>query len=322
MGNTRYRLNPNTLSFEKQEKSVNRRIRIFLLYFGAVLVLATAMSWIFLSYYETPGMKSVKQENKELRTQYENLGKKLGAIESTLSQIQEHDDNLYRVMFGSDPIPATVRKAGFGGVDKYSELESFRDADYIIETARRIDLLSKQTYIQAKSYEELIKLATSHEQELASTPAIIPIANNELSFTSSGFGMRRHPVYKIPKFHYGIDFVAPMGAKIYATGDGVVESVKQGNGYGKHIVINHGFGVETLYAHLIRFNVAEGQKVKRGDLIGFVGNTGISTAPHLHYEVHKNGKAVNPVNFFIKDVTPEEYSQILASSKNIAQPLD
>jgi murein DD-endopeptidase MepM/ murein hydrolase activator NlpD len=323
MSYTRYKLDPKTLTFEKQEVHLGNKMRKAIYYGTVTIILAVVLSSFIIRNYETPRMKNLKKENRELRTQYVNLDEKLQTIEEVLVQIQKRDDNLYRVMLNSEPIPSSVRKAGSGGASKYSEFESFRDAESIIGTARKVDLLSKQAYIQAKSYEEVYGMALNREKELASTPAIIPISNHDLNSTSSGWGMRVHPIYKVPRFHYGIDFVAPTGTPVYATADGVVTTVKTlSDGHGRHIIIDHELGIETLYAHLSRFNVSEGQKIKRGQLVGYVGNTGTSTAPHLHYEVHRNGKAVNPINYFFKDITPEEYDQILAISSNIKQSLD
>jgi murein DD-endopeptidase MepM/ murein hydrolase activator NlpD len=323
MSYTRYRLDPKTLTFEKQELHLGKKMRKAIYYGVVTLVLAVVISGFIISNYETPRMKSLKKENHELRAQYNNLDDKLQTIEQALAQIQKRDDNIYRVMLNSEPIPTSVRKAGFGGASKYTEFEVFRDAEHIVNTARKVDILSKQAYIQAKSYEEVLGLALTREKELASTPAIIPIANHDLNFTSSGWGMRIHPVYKVLRFHYGIDFVAPTGTPVYASADGTVSTVKTlSDGHGRHIIIDHGFGFETLYAHLHRFNVSEGQKVKRGQLIGYVGSTGLSTAPHLHYEVHRNGKAVNPINYFFKDLPHEDYQQILAVSSNVKQSLD
>lgn len=323
MSYTRYRLDPKTLTFEKQELHLGKKMRK-LMYMGiATIIFGILFSGFIISHYETPKMKNLKKENKQLRTQYKSLDEKLGTIEEVLTQIQKHDDKIYRVMLNSEPIPSTVREAGFGGDNKYADLESFTDADFIISTSKKIDMISKQAFIQAKSYEEVLSLAYSHERELASTPAIIPVNSRDLNFLSSGWGMRIHPIYKVPRFHYGIDFVAPKGTRVYATADGVVSSVASlYDGHGKHIVIDHGFSYESLYAHLSKFNVSEGQKVKRGDLIGFVGNTGTSTSPHLHYEVHQNGKAINPVHFFIKDISPEDYQEILANSSSVRQSLD
>ena len=227
------------------------------------------------------------------------------------------------MIFEAEPIPPSVRSAGFGGVNRYIDLQGYESADLVIETAQRLDKISKKLYVQSKSYDEVINLAKNKEKMVACVPAIMPIANKDLRRTASGWGWRIHPIYKIRKFHYGMDFTAPTGTEIYASGDGVVEVVENSlRGYGKRIVIDHGFGYKSLYAHLNDFNVKRGQKIKRGEVIGFVGSTGTSTAPHLHYEVFKNNKKVNPVHYYFNDLTPEEFDKMIFISSNSGQSFD
>jgi murein DD-endopeptidase MepM/ murein hydrolase activator NlpD len=231
-----------------------------------------------------------------------------------LSNLHERDDNVYRVIFEADPIPSSIRSAGVGGVNRYKSLidADLEREDLIIETYKTIDQLKKQMYIQTKSYDEILTLARDKQSLYASMPAIQPVSNQELKRLSSGFGMRTDPILKVPKMHEGVDFSAPRGTPIYATGDGVISAVKTSfGGYGKHIIIDHGFGFETLYGHMDRFEARQGQKIKRGELIGYVGNTGKSTAPHLHYEVFKDGRNVNPVHYFYQDLNDDEYEEIL-----------
>ncbi len=323
MGNTKYRFNPKTLTYEKIEKSFSKVLLRVSLYLTIVLIVALGLSAFFLSEFDTPAMKALRKENTELLTQYESLNEKLAQIENVLDQIQVRDDNIYRVVFNNDPIPESVRKAGFGGVDNYSKFESFDNNNIVLNTSKKIDIISKQAYIQAKSYEDLLSQAITKEKELSSIPAIMPLSNKDLTYTSSGWGMRMHPVYKVPRFHYGMDFVAPKGSPIYATGDGKVSSIQSlRTGHGKHIVVDHGFGYETLYAHLSAFNVKVGDKVKRGQVIGFVGSTGTSTASHLHYEVLKDGVNVNPMHYYFMDLTPDEYEKMVAISSNIKRSFD
>lgn len=323
MGVPKYRFNPETLTYEKIEKKFSRKLLSLLGLFSVALILASGITAILLFNYETPEVKSLKQEKQELLSQYNMLNDKLAQVENVLDEIQVRDDNIYRVIFDSDPIPDAVRKAGFGGVDNYEELESYTDNELVLNTTKKLDIISKQAYIQAKSYEDVLNMAMGKEKELSSTPAIMPVSETDLTYTSSGWGMRMHPIYKVPKFHYGMDFVAPRGTKVYATGDGKVISVKtQRTGHGKHITIDHGFGYETLYAHLSGFNVRVGQKVKRGEVIGFVGSTGTSTAPHLHYEVFVNGKNVDPKYYYFKDLTPEEFDELVAASSNVGRSFD
>ncbi len=326
MAKKKYKFNPSTLSYERVGVSFKEKFKKILTYFSSSLSLAIVMVVIFLNFYESPRSKNLKRENQRLLTQYELMSHDLDRIETVLEDLQERDDNIYRVIFESEPIPASIRKAGFGGTNKYSHLENLNNSELIIETARKLDVVAKEAYIQSKSYDEVLKMALNKEKMLSSIPAIMPVANEDLKRTASGWGYRIHPIYKVRKFHYGMDFTAPTGTPIYATGDGEVTEIKGSkrshSGYGLVIKIDHGFGYETLYAHMNGFNVRKGQKVKRGDIIGFVGNTGGSTAPHLHYEVHRNGSAVNPQYYYFKDLTPQEYERMIAISSNIGQTLD
>ncbi|MDR2910039.1 MAG: M23 family metallopeptidase [Bacteroidales bacterium] len=326
MGKKKYRFNPDTLSYERIDVSLKERFSKLLAYLSSSLALALVIVVVFVNFYETPRSKMLKRENQRLLTQYELLQKDMGKIEDVLDEIQQRDDNIYRIIFESEPIPSTVRKAGFGGSNKYSELENMSNAELVIETSRKMDVISKQTYIQSKSYDEVLKLALDKEKMLASIPAIQPIANKDLKRTASGWGYRFHPIYKVRRFHYGMDFTATTGTPIYATGDGVVTEIGGSSrsrvGFGLEIIIDHGYGYETRYAHLSAFKAKRGQSVKRGDIIGFVGNTGGSTAPHLHYEVLKNGQAVDPSFFYYKDLSPEEYDRMIEISSNIGQTHD
>lgn len=323
MAKVKYRFNAHTLSYDKIVISFKTKLKRVLALFSTSLVTSVVIAFGILQLYESPKMRSLKKENERLATQYELLYKDLGTIEEVLDEIEQRDNNLYRVIFESDPIPSTIRKAGFGGVNRYSQLESLDNSEIVIKTAEKLDILSKQAYIQSKSYEEVLNFALNKEKLQTSMPAIMPISNKSLKATASGWGFRMHPIYKIRQFHYGMDFTAPVGTKIYATGDGVVKDIQTiSSGYGKFIVINHGFGYETLYGHLSRFNVKIGDEVKRGTVIGFVGNTGTSTGPHVHYEVHKNGKPVNPQYYYFKDLNAQEYEKMVSISSNIGQTFD
>jgi murein DD-endopeptidase MepM/ murein hydrolase activator NlpD len=323
MGGHKYHFNPETLCFEPKKKKAGASLLLIAGFLGFFVIASILISTLFVSHFDTPEMKSLRKENSQLLSQYNFLNTKLGQIESVLDEIQNRDDNIYRVIYGKNPIPESIRKAGFGGVDRYTALESFTDAELVTNTSKKIDIISKQAYIQAKSYEEVLNLALKKDQELSSTPAIMPVSNKDLDFTSSGWGMRMHPVYHVRMFHWGLDFVASTGTKVYATGDGVVSATQSiGDGHGKHIIIDHGFGYKTLYAHLSKFNVKPGEKVKRGQIIGFVGCTGTSTAPHLHYEVYKDGKNVDPKYYFFKDLTPDKFDELVARSSNNGRSFD
>jgi murein DD-endopeptidase MepM/ murein hydrolase activator NlpD len=244
-------------------------------------------------------------------------------IERVLDDIQRTDDNLYRTIFGAEPIPATFRRGGEGGVNRYKSLEGYSNSQLVIETASRLNRIQRQLYLQSKSFDEIIQMAKNKEDMLRSIPAIMPISNRDLTRTASGFGLRMHPIYKIPMFHSGMDFTAPTGTEVYATGDGTVSVVQSlQRGFGKHIVIDHGYGYTSTYAHLNDFNVRRGQRVRRGDVIGFVGNTGTSVAPHLHYEIKLNGNHVDPVNYFFEDLTPDEYERMIEIASKTGQSFD
>lgn len=326
MANKKYKFNPDTLSYESVGLTWKSRLSKILTYLSSSLALALVIVVVFINFYETPKSKVLKRENQQLITQYELLSKDLDKVESVLTELQQRDDNIYRVIFEAEPIPSTVRKAGFGGTNKYSHLESLDNSELVIATASKLDIISKEAYIQSKSYDEVLVMALSKEKMLAALPAIQPITNKDLKRISSGWGYRVHPIYKVRKMHWGQDFTAPIGTPVFATGDGKVTEVKGSKrskvNFGLHLKIDHGYGYETLYGHLNGFNVKRGQKVKRGDVIGYVGNTGGSTAPHLHYEIHKNGKKVNPAYYFFNDLTPQQYDKMIAISSNIGQSLD
>lgn len=322
MGKTKYRFNPETLSFDKIERNLRSLISKILGYLSTGVASGLIFFVIFLQFFDSPETKRLKRQNQQLLSQYNLMNKDLEKISGVLEDIQYRDDNIYRAIFEAEPIPPTVRKAGFGGTNRYSNLESMDNSELIINTAKKLDIISKQTYIQSKSLDDVVKMAMNREKMLANMPSIIPISNKDLKQTASGWGMRIHPIYRIPRFHYGMDFTAPTGSDVFSTGNGIVKEVGRESGYGNIVVIDHGFGYETLYGHLHRSNVKLGQKVNRGDIIGFVGNTGASTAPHLHYEVIKNGQKVNPQNYYFQDLTPDEYEKMIEISSNMGQSFD
>lgn len=323
MAKTKYHFNKHSLKFEEVAVSLRKRLLRVFGFFSTSLVFGAVIVFALYYYFPSPNEKRLRRELEENTFQLELLQERSDKIETVLKSIQERDNTIYRVIFEADPIPESVREAGYGGVDKYAELKNYYDADLLVETSMRIDKLSKQLYIQSKSFDEVFNLAKNKSEMLASIPAIQPVSNKDLKHLASGFGWRMHPVYKINRFHSGIDFTAPTGTEIYSTGNGVVEKVEMnGHGYGNNVVIGHGFGYQTLYAHMSRIKVRPGQKILRGDLIGYVGSTGTSIGPHLHYEVMKNGEKVNPVNFFFNDLTAEEYERTLEIASQNNQSFD
>lgn len=287
---------------------------------GFLVVSAIIGVGIFLAadhYFESPNKAALRKENDELRLYYDLIKNDMSETNQMLGVLQERDDDIYRVVFGVEPIPDEIRSAGTGGSNRYRELleKGLEREELIIDNMKRMDAMKKQMYIQTRSYDEIMEMAAKKEENLASRPAIQPVSNIELKRLASGYGYRIHPIYKVNKMHWGTDFSIKTGTPVYATGDGVIRWTRSDfGGYGKQIEVNHSFGYRTKYAHLSEFIVKKGQKVKRGELIGYSGNTGGSTAPHLHYEVIKDGKKLNPVNFFYKDVTDEQYAEILRLS--------
>ncbi|GIV41267.1 MAG: peptidase M23 [Vicingaceae bacterium] len=323
MTKVKYKFDPHTLKYEKIERGIAFFIKQALSYFSLSLILSAIIVALIFSYVSSPKEKLLEEENKELKLQYEFLNKRVEELSRVLAELQQRDDKIYRVIFETDPIPSEIRQAGFGGSNRYKKFESSSNADLLIETHKKIDILTKQIYIQSKSFDEIVKLIKNKEKMLASIPAIQPIYDLDLTRIASGFGYRIDPIYKTTKFHAGIDFTAPTGTPIYATGDGkVITAGNEGNGYGLHVVLDHGYGYTSLYGHMSKLAVKVGQKVKRGEIIGYVGNTGKSVGPHLHYEVRKNDQPLNPVYYFYNDLTPEEYKKIIDVSNINNQSLD
>ncbi|MCB0456667.1 MAG: M23 family metallopeptidase [Flavobacteriaceae bacterium] len=325
MSKVKYYYDSETLSYRKIERKRGRRLGIFLLYLLASLLsgFLLLLLYINLPNIETPKERELRRELTQMELQFELLNKKMNEAETVLEEIANRDNTIYRVYFEANPIPDEQRKAGFGGVNRYKDLEGFDNSKLIINTSKRLDILTKQIVIQSKSLDEIAILATEKQKLLEAIPAIQPVNNEDLTRMASGFGYRTDPFTKERKFHWGMDFTAPRGTPVYASGNGVVRRADNtATGYGNHIVIEHGFGYESLYGHLFKYNVRVGQKVRRGDLIGFVGSTGRSEAPHLHYEIFKDGERINPINFYYGNLTPEEFAMILAKSQLENQSLD
>lgn len=324
MPNKHYKYDPDTLSYKEVRKGTKYYVKrsLFHLSFGIVISIGLFFAYIYI--FDSPKEKRLKREQHELLAQYEQMNRRLSQIEEVLEDIHIRDENIYRVIYEADSIPVSVRKAGFGGLNRYKDIYNLPSSDLIVETAKKLDIVSRQLYVQSKSFDEIIGLVNKNNEMLRRIPAIMPINNKDLTRTASGWGWRIHPVYKIKKFHEGMDFSAPVGTEVYATGDGTVAAVESSySGYGKHVKIDHGFGYVSLYAHMSKFNVKVGQKVKRGDIIGYVGSTGISTGPHLHYEVVKKGKKVNPqLYYFQEDLDADDYERMIEISTNSNRTFD
>jgi murein DD-endopeptidase MepM/ murein hydrolase activator NlpD len=320
MARIKYYYDTETCKYERIKVS---KWDIFLNSLGIVtlsLILAVLILFISSTYFESPQVSMLKKENQELLNYYNDMQKDFKQVDAMLSALQERDDNIYRVIFEADPIPSTIRQAGVGGTDRYRALreEKIQREDLVIEAYESLDRLKKQMYIQTKSYDDILQMAKNKSAMLAAIPSIQPIPNKDLKRLASGYGIRMHPILKVKRMHAGCDFSAPQGTPIFATGDGEIRKIGRMGDAGNAVIIDHGFGYETKYFHMSGFAVKAGQKVKRGDVIGYVGNTGLSAAPHCHYEVWKDGKHINPVNFFYNDVTDEEFEKLieLASQEN------
>ncbi len=317
----KYHFNTKSLAIEKIHVTFWDRFKVFLRIVLAGMVFSVIVLSIGYTFFDSPKEKMLRREIEQYKTQHQIINDRLEIITSVLRDIEERDDHIYRVIFEAEPIPRTVREAAFGGADRYSHLEGFDNSELISSTMQRIDRISRQLYVQSRSYDEVFDMAKNKADMLASIPAIVPIAKGTERLVS-GFGYRIHPIYKTLRMHTGVDFTAPPGTPIYATGNGrVIKASRDNTGYGLMVEVDHGYGYVTIYAHLSKVNVRPGQVVKRGEVLGLVGNTGLSTAPHLHYEVVRNGKKVNPVNYFFNDLTPEEFEHIIELASRVNQSL-
>jgi murein DD-endopeptidase MepM/ murein hydrolase activator NlpD len=319
MAKAKYRYNPHTLSYDKIELTLRKKILKSLTFLGAGLVIGVMVYGLAYTFIDSPKEKQLKRDNAQMLSQYVILNKRLEQLSTVMEDVQHRDDNIYRVIFEAEPIAEEIRKAGFGGINRYKELEGYNDSELIIKTAEKIDKLSKQLYIQSKSFDEVFQMAKKKEEMLAALPAIQPVQTSRIH----GYGNRMHPVLKYVKFHAGMDFTAPRGTPIYATGNGkVIQSDSKSSGYGNVVRIDHGYNYVTLYGHMSKLNCKVGQKVQRGDVIGYVGNTGLSSGPHCHYEVRKNGNPINPINYYYNDLSPAEYAKMVEMANSPSQSMD
>lgn len=323
MAKTKYIFNTKTLAYEEiKRNSAQKSFRTFLF---LITTLAFSFILILLSFmfFESPKERILKREVSQYELQNQIMNSRLEQMQFVLDELADKDDDIYRVIFEAEPVPNEIRLAGYGGVDRYAKLEGYDNKELLEFTARKLDNVASQIYVQSKSFDEVYEMAKNKEEMLASIPAIQPVKNTDLKRIASYFGNRIDPIYKVKKFHAGLDFSAPKGTPIFSTGNGIVlKTRKSKRGYGNTVEIDHGYGYTTFYAHNSEIIVKKGEKVKRGQIIAKVGNTGKSTAPHLHYEVRKNKRAVNPIYFFYNDLTPEEYELLLDLSKRPSQSLD
>ena len=325
MSKVKYYYDSENLAYRKIKTRKRKKFGVAVLFLVASALFGLLSFVILLNtpYFETPKDRLQAREIENLKLNYAILNKKLDQANGVVDAIEDRDNNLYRAYFNKKAIPDSIRKVGIPGLNRYKKLEGYNNSQLVMNTTKRIDVLNKELVIQSKSLDDILKLAEAKSDFLSAIPAIQPVRNENLKNLASGFGYRTDPFTKVKKMHEGMDFSAKTGTPVYATGDGIIERAdNNASGYGNHIVVRHGFGYETLYAHLSKYNARAGQKVNRGDIIGYVGSTGRSEAPHLHYEVHKDGKVVNPLNFYYGNISAVEYVAIAHLANQENQSLD
>ncbi len=323
MSKIKYQFDSKSLTFKKVKLVWKEKVQRVLAFVLITLSSAVIMHLAYTSFYKTPEVIALEEERDVLIDNYNALNERMEDIDFIISDIQQRDDYFYRSIFELDPIPPSVRVAGFGGTNRYLDLEGYENSDVMIESFKHLDILSKKIYVQSKSFDTVIEQAKNKEKMIASIPAIQPVALKDFARISDYFGSRNDPFTGKRTMHHGMDFTGPEGSDIFATGDGVViESGYSFYGYGNRVVIDHGYGYKTVYAHLQKIYVDEGQKVSRGEIIGLLGNTGRSTGAHLHYEVKLNNRAVNPINYYFNDMSEEEYELMVAACSKRRNPMD
>ena len=323
MKKVKYYYNTHTLRYEKLEIPLRVRLLRLFGFIAGSLVFASIIVAIAFHYIESPKEILLRQENDGLRNDYSILQKRTDDLQKQMQELENRDNKVYRAIFESTPIPDSARLKEMEKSKEIELVQGMSESELVKSLTGQLNTLSLQVAYQNKSYNEIDDMIKDKQKLLAAIPAIQPVSNKDLRHIASGFGYRVDPVYKITKFHAGLDFAATQGTPIYATADGVVkEASYDAGGYGNHVVLNHGYSYETLYGHMVRIKVHIGQQIKRGEVIGWVGSTGKSTGPHCHYEVHKGGQPVDPVYFFYNDLTPEQYDQVLKLSKAANQSFD
>ena len=323
MRNVYYKYNDKTKTYDRVYPSMRSRLLTYLRNMLYFVLLGVAGYFVTLLLLGTPeSAEDLRTENARLQSQYTVLSQRFDEAMEVMEDIRQRDDNLYRVMFMAEPVSDAVRNADYAGTNRYEEFEDLDNAELVIATTQKMDALSRQLYIQSKSFDEVVDFYKNHEDMLRHLPAIQPVANKDLKRMASGYGYRIHPIYQTRIFHEGMDFSCDIGTPVYATADGVVKKARRESGYGYIIVIDHGYGYETRYAHLKSFNVKQGQRVQRGQTIALSGNSGRSTGPHLHYEVLQRGRHVNPANYYFMDLDAEQYDEMIRMAENHGKVLD
>lgn len=323
MKKIKYYYNTHTLRYEKLVTPFRVKLFRVFSFIAAALVTSAIISYFAFRFVGSPTEKLLRAENERLNDRYQELKEKVTSLQQQMGELEKRDNNVYRSIFEADPLPDSARAHALEKQREIAMVEGMEDNTLITSIQQAVNDLRNRIAAQAASYKELNGLMNNKEKILAATPAIQPVSNKDLDRIASGFGYRIDPIYKTIKMHAGLDFTAPQGTPIYATADGVVkEAGFSEGGYGNHVVINHGYGYETLYGHMVRIKTRAGKRVKRGEIIGYVGSTGKSTGPHCHYEVHKNGQKLDPVYFFYNDISPQQYDQLLKRAASSNQSFD
>ena len=323
MKKIKYYYNTNTLRYEKLETPLRVKLLRVFGFVAAAFVTAALISYVAFQFVGSPKEKILQRQNENLKDRYDDMKEDLRSIQQQMQELEKRDNNVYRAIFEANPIPDSARAKEQAIQKEIATVERMKDNELVASIQTTLDNLVSRINAQQKSYNEIDKLVANKEQLLSHTPAIQPVSNKDLNRVASGFGYRIDPVYKTMKMHAGLDFAAPQGTPIYATADGTVSTAgNTGNGYGNHVIINHGYGYETLYGHMVRVKARNGQAVKRGEVIGWVGSTGKSTGPHCHYEVHKYGNKIDPIYFFYNDLTPEQFDLLLKKAAASNQSFD
>ncbi|MBL3657335.1 M23 family metallopeptidase [Fulvivirga sediminis] len=328
MARIKYYYDTETCRYERAKVTTSDVILNMLGFLSVAFVLSLVFVLVYNTYFESPTEAKLKKENKELSKYYEELEAEMGEVNNVISALEERDSKIYRKIYEAEPLPATVREAGHGGAEEYKRIieKGLQDRKLVLNTFKQIDKLKRKAHIQNQSFDEIMQLAKENSERLSSLPAIQPINNPDHTRLASGFGLRINPFHKARVMHSGIDFAAPRGTAVYATGNGEVSLVKDKSalqtGFGNYIEIDHGFGYKTKYAHLSKIDVSEGQQVKRGDVIGYVGSSGGSVAPHVHYEVIKDNKKIDPVNFLMQGLDDNDFQQLLNLATRENQSFD
>lgn len=318
----KYRINPDTLALERIEHGIVFWLKRSGQYIIVGLILGIAFFFVFFMIFPSPREKQLIEQKESLEAQMQLMDRRVNQMQVVMTDMAQRDDNLYRVLFGAEPIPLSVRQGATNKISYYEDLARMSDSQLAADLQLKVDVLEREMYVQANSFNEILEMAKSQETMMDNIPAIQPVLNKDLKHVASGWGFRIHPIYHTRKFHYGMDFSAKTGTDVFATGNAKVVYVGWRQGYGNTVMLDHGYGYQTLYGHLFKSLVRVGQKVKRGDVIALVGNTGASVGPHLHYEVHKDGRPVDPRNYYFIDLNPEEYDKMIQMSNNFGQTFD